>query len=237
MHAGTRKLLALDMPSPIRHLQGRLSAEDALALARAPGGNPRAVLEDATVAALESLMADAGGPARDADGFARLRAHVAGHLAERTEAIVRQVVRILDAARAVERRLEPLARAPGLAEARDDVAAQLQRLVHPGFVAETGAARLDDVERYLRAAERRLERLPDAPGPDRDKLHGIRDLEREYAARLDSWPDGRPLPAALRDVPWQLEELRVAHFAQALGVRGQVSTKRIRRAIRAAVPA
>ena len=29
MHAGTRKLLALDMPSPIRHLQGRLSAEDA----------------------------------------------------------------------------------------------------------------------------------------------------------------------------------------------------------------
>ena len=78
MHAGTRKLLALDMPSPIRHLQGRLSAEDALALARAPGGNPRAVLEDATVAALESLMAEAGGPAWDAAGFARLRAHVAG---------------------------------------------------------------------------------------------------------------------------------------------------------------
>ena len=237
MHAGTRKLLALDMPSPIRHLQGRLSAEDALALARAPGGNPRAVLEDATVAALESLMAEAGGPAWDAAGFARLRAHVAGGLVERTEAIVRQVVRILDAARDVERRLEPLARAPAFAEARDDVARQLERLVHPGFVAETGAARLDDVERYLRAAARRLERLPDAPGPDRDKLHGVQELEREYAARVDSWPDGRPLPPALRDIPWQLEELRVAHFAQGLGVRGQASAKRIRRAIRAAVPA
>ena len=140
-------------------------------------------------------------------------------------------------ARDVERRLEPLARAPALAEARDDVARQLERLVHPGFVAETGAARLDDVERYLRAAARRLERLPDAPGPDRDKLHGVQELEREYAARVDSWPDGRPLPPALRDIPWQLEELRVAHFAQGLGVRGQVSAKRIRRAIREAVPA
>ena len=73
--------------------------------------------------------------------------------------------------------------APRFAEARDDVARQLERLVHPGFVAETGAARLDDVERYLRAAARRLERLPDAPGPDRDKLHGVQELEREYAAR------------------------------------------------------
>ena len=237
MHAGTRKLLALDVPSPIRHLQGRLSAEDALALARAPGGNPRAVLEDATVAALEALMAEAGGPAWDADGFARLRAHVAGGLVERTEAVVRDVVRILDAARDVERRLEPLARSPAFAEARDDVARQLERLVHPGFVAGTGAARLPDLERYLRAAARRLERLPDAPGPDRDKLHGVQELEREYAARVESWPDGRPLPAALRDIPWQLEELRVAHFAQGLGVRGQVSAKRIRRAIRETVPA
>jgi ATP-dependent helicase HrpA len=31
------------------------------------------------------------------------------------------------------------------------------------------------------------------------------------------------------NIPWALEELRVSHFAQALGVRGAVSTKRIRR--------
>jgi ATP-dependent helicase HrpA len=30
-------------------------------------------------------------------------------------------------------------------------------------------------------------------------------------------------------VPWMLEELRVSHFAQGLGTRGQVSSKRIRR--------
>jgi ATP-dependent helicase HrpA len=234
MAAGTRKLLALNVPSPIRAVQGRLGNAAQLALATAPHGSPRAVLEDATVAALDALVAEAGGPAWDADGFARLRAHVAGALAARTAAAVGEVVAILDAARAVERALEPLGRAPALAPAREDVEQQLRRLVHPGFIRETGVARLPDVERYLRAAARRLERLPNAPAPDLDKLRSVQELEREYEARVAGWPEGRPLPAALREVPWLLEELRVAHFAQTLGVRGQVSAKRIRKVIREA---
>ena len=81
-----------------------------------------------------------------------------------------------------------------------------------------------------RAVARRIERLPDAAASDRDKLRGIEDLEREYEARLAS---GRP---PLDELPWLLEELRVAHFAQALGARGQVSAKRIRKQIRDAAP-
>ncbi len=229
MHAGTRKLLALNAPSPIRHVQGRLGNAAQLALAAAPHASPRAVLEDATVAALEALMADAGGPAWDEPGFARLRDHVAGNLAERTERVVGDVVRILDAARDVDRRLGQLAAAPALAPAREDVARQLGRLVFPGFVSATGAARLPDVERYLRAAARRLERLPNAPAPDLDRMRSIHELEAEYERRRSAWPPGRPLPSALREVRWMLEELRVSHFAQSLGTRGQVSAKRIRR--------
>ena len=60
----------------------------------------------------------------------------------------------------------------------------------------------------------------------------MHELEAEHARRLAAWPPGRPVPAALRDVPWLLEELRVSHFAQALGTRGQVSAKRIRKAAR-----
>ena len=37
------------------------------------------------------------------------------------------------------------------------------------------------------------------------------------------------MPAALREVPWLLEELRVGQFAESLGTKGQVSAKRIRR--------
>jgi ATP-dependent RNA helicase HrpA len=234
MHAGTRKLIAMSVPSPIRHVQGRLGGAAQLALAGAPHASPRAVLEDATVAALEALMAEAGGPAWDEPGFKRVRDHVAGHLADRTAQVVDDVVRILDAAREVQLRLEPLAAAPALAPAREDVERQLRRLVYPGFVSATGAGRLADVERYLRAAARRLERLPNAPAPDLDRMRAVRELEDEYERRLAAWPPGRPLSPALREVKWMLEELRVSHFAQSLGTRGPVSSKRIRRALESA---
>ena len=95
--------------------------------------------------------------------------------------------------------------------------------MHPGFVAETGARRLADVERYLRgrgaaarAAARRARRRTAtacAASTSSRRLGG----SRVAAAR-----------AGPREARWMLEELRVSHFAQALGVRGAVSAKKIR---------
>ncbi|MBA2637497.1 MAG: DUF3418 domain-containing protein, partial [Solirubrobacterales bacterium] len=62
-------------------------------------------------------------------------------------------------------------------------------------------------------------------------LHAVRELEEVYEQRVREWPPGRPLPAALRELRWLLEELRVSQFAQGLGTRGPVSVKRIRRAL------
>lgn len=118
-----------------------------------------------------------------------------------------------------------------LQTSRYDVQRQLRRLVYPGFVAAAGLARLGDVERYLRGALQRLERLPDAPAADLDRLRGVHELEEAHRRRLEAWPPGRALPESLRRVPWMLEELRMSHFAQGLGVRGPVSSKRIRRVL------
>jgi len=233
MRAGTRRLLRLTVPSPLKWVQGRLGNAEQLALAGAPHGDPRAVLEDAALAALDHLTDQAGGPAWDEAGFRRLRDHVAGGLAEATLAAVRRVVAILDAVRGVESGLDRV-RGDAHAEARRDVQAQLGRLVFPGFVAATGVDRLADVERYLRAAARRLERLPDAVAVDRDRMRGVRELEAAYRERIDALPPGTPLPPALREVKWMLEELRVSHFAQAVGTRGPVSAKRVRRALQEA---
>jgi ATP-dependent helicase HrpA len=71
--------------------------------------------------------------------------------------------------------------------------------------------------RYLTAAARRLDRLPDATAADRDRMRTIRELEAEH--QLNPQPE----------VAWLLEELRVSQFAQGLGTREQVSAKRIRR--------
>ncbi|MEY2535125.1 MAG: ATP-dependent helicase HrpA, partial [bacterium] len=233
MHAGTRRLLLLTVPSPAKAV--RMDNATQLALTAAPHSGPRAVLDDAAEAAVDALMLEAGGPAWDEAGFTRLRAHVAGNLVAMTERAVGEVARVLDAAREVQRRLEPLASAP-LQDARRDVEEQLRRLLYPGFVAATGVGRLPDVERYLRAAARRLERLADAPAKDRERMREIRELEEVYHRRHADWQRGRPFPEALRELPWMLEELRVSVFAQALGTRGPVSPKRIRRALEDARP-
>jgi ATP-dependent helicase HrpA len=232
MQAGTRRLLLLASPGPQRYLRDRLDGAAQLALAAAPHGDAGAVAADIVAAAADALIAQAGGPAWDPAGFERLRAHVAGNLAERALEIAGQVVRILDLSRDVQVRLESLT-APALAPARADIAAQLSGLVYPGFVHEAGAGRLADLERYLQAMIRRIERLPNAPAPDRDRMRVVHELEHEYRRRLDAWPAGRPLSQPLSEVGWMLEELRVSQFAQGLGVRGPVSVKRVRRALQA----
>ena len=226
MHAGTRRLLLLTAPSPARYVTDRLSNAAKLTLSAAPHGGVAAVLDDAAAAAVDTLIAEAGGPAWDEAAFARLRDHVAGHLVETAAGVVDQVVAILSAAHEVQALLEPLTAVP-LQPARADVVEQVRRLVYPGFVTATGVGRLADVERYLRAAARRLERLPNAAAVDRDRMRAVHELERAYRMRLHAAPHA----AGLREVPWMLEELRVSHFAQSLGTRGQVSSKRIRRAL------
>ena len=72
-------------------------------------------------------------------------------------------------------------------EARRDVQRQLGRLVHPGFITSAGVERLDDVVRYLRAAARRLDRLPDATAADRDRMtHDPRARGALASARVGS---------------------------------------------------
>ena len=231
MRAGTRRLLELTVPSPIRYVRDKLGRGSELTLAGAPHGSLAAVLDDATTATLDALVAQAGGPAWDEAGFASLRDHVAGDLAEATLATARAVVDILEAAAEVRRRLGTLSAAP-LHEARDDIARQLGRLVYRGFITAAGVERLPDVVRYLRGAARRIERLPDNPATDRDRMRSVHELEEAYRRRADSGP----VPEALREIPWLLEELRVSYYAQGLGTGRPVSAKRIRRLLEAPQP-
>jgi ATP-dependent helicase HrpA len=225
MLAGTRRLLALTVPSPLRAVQRGLGSRAALTLAGAPHGGASAVLDDVLVATIDALIATGGGPAWDAAGFAALRGHVMQGLTRTATAVVHDAVAVLDAAAELRTRLETISPEPALQPARLDVAAQLGGLVYAGFVASTGADRLPDVVRYLRAAVRRLDRLPDAVAADRDRMNAINELELEFRAR-----GGR---AAAPAIHWMLQELRVAQFAQGLGVQGTASAKQVRRALAA----
>ena len=124
---------------------------------------------------------------------------------------------ILEAARAVREQLDTLPASAVFGPAREDVARQLGRLVYPGMLAAAGLARLGDVERYLRAAAQRLERLPSHVVADGERMAAIHELEAQAAGRSD--------------VMWLIEEVRVAQLAPGAHVRPGATVKRVREAL------
>jgi ATP-dependent helicase HrpA len=230
MRAGTRRLLLLNAPSPARWVKDRQDLRAQVALGDAALGGMDAVLEDAVAASVDHLVAQAGGPAWDSEGFARLRGHVAGELADTTAAAVARVVDLLELRSQIITAIAPLV-AEAQQPVRADLQAHLARLVHRGFITGAGVGRLSDIKRYLTGILRRLERLRSNPGADAQHLATVLQLEAEAAQARAAWPAARALPPALTELPWMLEELRVSLFAQGLGTRVSVSPKKIRRLI------
>lgn len=223
---GTRRLLTLNVPSPARYVHGRLTNPLALGLRRNPHGSITALFDDCVACAVDELTAAAGGPAWDAAGFAALLDAVRATLNETVYGIVVATERVLTAAHAVTIGLTGLT-GPALQPSLDDVRDQLAGFVYPGFVTDTGSRRLPDVVRYLKAAERRLEKVGHDVGRDLAHMAGVdrvRDAYEKARARHGETD-------AVREVRWMIEELRVSLFAQTLRTPYPVSEKRILRAI------
>ena len=155
MWAGTRRLILLGAPSPVKPIAGRLSTREKLALSHNPHGSVAAMFADCVTCAADFLMAEAGGPAWDREGFERLSAAVRSGLHEATAEVITQVESALRLAHSVETRLGDL-HAGAVQPAAADMRAQLSGLIYPGFVAATGYRRLPYLTRYLRGMERRL---------------------------------------------------------------------------------
>jgi ATP-dependent RNA helicase HrpA len=223
MWAGTRRLILLGAPSPVKSIAGGLSTRAKLALSHNPHGSVAAMFADCVNCAADYLMAGAGGPAWDREGFERLSAAVRSGLHEATAEVVTQVEAALRLTRAIGARLAD-ARTEA---ARADMRAQLSGLIYPGFVTATGYRRLPHLTRYLRGIERRLDKLPENPARDAANMAIAQRVEQAYQQALAELPAARRDDPDVSDVRWMLAELRVSLFAQALGTQAPVSENRI----------
>ena len=232
MRLGIRRLLLLAVPSGVRSIAGRLPMTAKMALSSHPYPGAQALLDDCAACAADQVIADVGGPPWNADGFARLVEVARDRLAPRVAAVLEAVAQVLAEAHDVQMRLAGAGSGiPALVPALDDMRAQLAGLIYAGFIADTGADRLPDLVRYLRAIGRRLDKVGGDQIRDDERMASVHRVEGEYDAVR------RELPAAVRSSPdviairWQIEELRVSLFAQVLGTPGPVSEKRIRAAL------
>ncbi|MGJ5826829.1 ATP-dependent RNA helicase HrpA [Streptomyces ossamyceticus] len=236
MWKGTRRLILRNIPvNPAKFASEKLTNAQKLALSANPHGSIQGLFDDCATAAADRLIADFGGPAWDEESYRKLYDKVRAEIVDTTVRTVGQVQQVLAAWQACERRLKAT-RSPALLPNLADVRGQLDALVKPGFVTETGLRRLPDLMRYLVAADRRLQQMPTSVQRDTSRMEKVHEMRDEYAWLLEQLPQGRPVPSSVLDIRWMIEELRVSYFAHALGTAYPVSDKRIVKAIDAAVP-
>lgn len=224
---GVRRLLLLELPSPVKAVLDGLTNVEKLGLAGSPYPGVAELLEDIRTAVVGAAV-DARPPVRDEEAYQALRAEAGRDLEAHVRGVLADVMRVLDAWRRAERALSGRADML-LLPALTDMRAQLGRLVHRGFVAEAGVAQLRRYPTYLAALEQRRERLADQLSRDRQLMDQIADLQDAYLHQLAALPEGRPPGERLRQVRWMLEEYRVSLWAQQLGTPTPVSDQRIRR--------
>ncbi len=225
---GVARLLALALPA-VRI--DELDQLQRLSLAGTPYPTVADLLADVGMAAALDVV-DSRPAVRSEEEYAAALAAARDGIDDRVSIGLHELLRVVEAWRRAEKALSGRAEMATL-PALTDMKAQVSRLVHDGFVRETGLARLRHHVRYLAAVEQRRERLVDV-GRDRQLMDQVTPLQEAYLHQLAALPDGRPPGTGLREVRWMLEEYRVSLFAQQLGTAQPVSDQRIRKALASA---
>jgi ATP-dependent helicase HrpA len=226
MWDGVLRLLRLNIAGPVRRLDALLPERTKLQLVNGHVQSKVEWYNDAIAAALDESIRAAGGPPRNEDDFEKLLRSARDSFEENLGAVVGPLRTIVEALEDVHTRLDQL-NSPTYDVSLADVRAHIGRLTYAGFLAGVGLERLPDVARYVQAISVRLDGLARSPRRDLEALAICRRLDNELAELQQA----RPHSAGTEMVMWMLEELRVSLFAQALGTKGKVSEKRVRRAL------
>ena len=227
MWNGTRRLLRLNVGGVARLLNDQLDTKANLAIAASPHGSKVAWVNDASNAIFSQLLEEAGGLVWNEAAWDNLVDAVRSSLPNAVSEVGPVAVDIL--VRSAKLRAALVGDAsPAVFPARQDMLDHLSRLVYPDHLSGVGTARLPDIARYVRGIEVRLAKLSDRVLQDSQLMVKVRALEADF----EHYVDQLGMTPALVELNWQLEEFRIATFAQSVGAKEKVSEKKVRAALR-----
>jgi len=226
MQQGLRRLLLLNVPSPIKYLHEKLPNKAKLGLYFTPFGRVLDLIDDCIACAVDKLIADFGGFVWDEASFEKLRDFVRENLNEVTVDIAQKVEQILSLNHALNQRLKGKMDFT-MAFALSDIKSQLADLIYQGFVQKSGYYRLPDLLRYLQAIDKRLDKLTQDTNRDRAAMLRVEQVQQAYQQLLAKLPKSKPISDEVAEIRYMIEELRVSLFAQQLGTNYPISDKRI----------
>ena len=226
MQQGLRRLLLLNVPSPIKYLHEKLPNKAKLGLYFTPFGRVLDLIDDCIACAVDKLIADFGGFVWNEEGFDKLRDFVRENLNEVTVDIAQKVEQILTLTHQLNQRLKGKIDFT-MAFALSDMKSQISGLIYQGFVQKSGYARLPDLLRYLQAIDKRMDKLAQDVNRDRAAMLRVEQVQQAYQQLLAKLPKSKPISDEVAEIRYMIEELRVSLFAQQLGTKYQVSDKRV----------
>ena len=226
MQQGLRRLLLLNVPSPIKYLHEKLPNKAKLGLYFTPFGRVLDLIDDCIACAVDKLIADFGGFVWSEEGFDKLRDFVRENVNEVTVDIAQKVEQILTLTHQLNQRLKGKMDFT-MAFALSDMKSQISGLIYQGFVQKSGYARLPDLLRYLQAIDKRMDKLAQDVNRDRAAMLRVEQVQQAYQQLLAKLPKSKPISDEVAEIRYMIEELRVSLFAQQLGTKYQVSEKRV----------
>ena len=229
---GLRRLFALSNKDTLKALQKQLPGIRELGLLFINVGSVDGLIEQILNIALERAFMTEPLPI-NAEQFAERLQAGKPRLALIAQEISRHALNALQAHADLQKKIASAKAASPSAYA--DIQAQMQGLIFPKFVAEIPYNQLVHVPRYLKAIAMRIDKLRSNPIRDaqcqKDWESVARPWQKLMQGNKGAASYAMAQDQALIDFRWQLEELRVALYAQELKTPTPMSLKRLEKVL------
>jgi ATP-dependent helicase HrpA len=227
MRGGVRRLMRLALKEQMKGLAANLPGFTQAALALRAIASSDELKEDLVSAIADRAFVGEDELPRNGKAFEELKKRARTRLPAVREAGCRLLAAIAEEWQRTQQRLSAAQKT--LPQPVADIRAQVGRLVFRGFLSATPWERLHDLPRYLKAAQRRLDKYPNDPERDAKHSGDINAMWKRYEERAAKLKRAGESDPRLEDFRWRLEELRVSLYAQELKTPYPVSFKRMDR--------
>lgn len=229
---GLRRLFAFNNKDTLKALQKQLPGIREIGLLFINVGSVDSLIEQILHLALErAYMADS--LPVNAEQFAERLQLGKPRLALIAQELARHALNALQAYADLQKKIASAKAASPSAYA--DIQTQIQGLIFPNFIAETPYAQLVHLSRYLKAIAMRIDKLRSNPSRDAQCQKDWESLARPWQKLMQGSKGSASYvmaeDQALADFRWQLEELRVALYAQELKTPTPMSLKRLEKVL------
>ncbi|SMR66052.1 ATP-dependent RNA helicase HrpA [Cupriavidus plantarum] len=226
-HAGLRRLFALQLREQVKFIEKNVPNLQQMAMQYMTLGTQEQLREQIVQVALDRACLQAPLPRNEAE-FNTRKDEGRARLSLLAQEIARLVGSILAEYAGLPRKL---LQAKPYGTTYQDMEAQLGRLMHKSFIADTPYTQLVHYPRYLKGMAMRVDKLKGDAPRDAQRLQEMTPLIQQWQrAEKQLRTQGRgAADARLDEFRWMLEELRVALFAQELRTPVPMSVKRLQK--------